>query len=336
MRMNEYKGGQGEIHTFRPGDLAGEYEAWAKSKGIKTHYGTSEGVMKAWDTRGRGRKIEYKPAKTREEAEKFALDNLIDPKERERVEKWNSGETAHLPPERVQQIKIISYKGIDPKVANEINKNIAKNIELGLPQPSSIIATQMRKTPNVLMSMGTDVSLRINTLSMGNMEKIKKGIQEGKELYHGKGQEMMKELEQNVNSMTPAQKKKFDSLKDAMKYSRDVVGHETDTTPERMIEATINHEIAHTLAYRGKYGYDTPQHEEFLEGQKRIAEVTLNSDYRYKLSSYGCKAKDTGLFHYPVDKEETFAELYSAYRFHEDDNLHPEALAFFKKYLPER
>jgi len=48
-----YKDHQGKVYTFRPGNLSEEYEAWAKAKGIKTHYGTSEGVRKAWDTRGR-------------------------------------------------------------------------------------------------------------------------------------------------------------------------------------------------------------------------------------------------------------------------------------------
>jgi len=330
--MAEYKDHQGKAYSFRPGNLSEEYEAWAKAKGIKTHYGTSEGVRKAWDTRGRGRKVEYKPAKTREEAEKFAVEKLIDPKERERVEKWNSGETAHLPPEKVQQIKLVSYRGVDTKVANKINEHIAKNVELGLPQPGSIIATQMKKTPNVLMRMGSHGSLEINTIAMGNMNKIKEGIKIGYELYKGKGQEMMKELEQKADMMTPAQKKKFEDLKETMKYSRDVVGHEPDSTPERLIEATINHEFAHSLSSRGEYGYDTPKHDEFVKEQKRVSELTLNSDYKYKLSSYGCHPKGP----FGADKDETFAEMYAAYRFHEDDNLHPEALTFFKKYLPER
>lgn len=43
-------------------DLAEAYEAFQaeKAQALKGHYGTSEGVMKAWDTRGRGRKEEEK------------------------------------------------------------------------------------------------------------------------------------------------------------------------------------------------------------------------------------------------------------------------------------
>jgi|GEM_PF-6825585 hypothetical protein len=42
------------------GDLTVAYEEFQKAKTLQGHYGTSEGVMKAWDTRGRGLKEEEK------------------------------------------------------------------------------------------------------------------------------------------------------------------------------------------------------------------------------------------------------------------------------------
>ena len=48
-----YKDHHGNIHSYRPGNLAGEFEAWARARGVKAHYGTTEGALKGWDTRGR-------------------------------------------------------------------------------------------------------------------------------------------------------------------------------------------------------------------------------------------------------------------------------------------
>jgi hypothetical protein len=69
-----YQGGKGECHTFPHNDMALEIIAYDKAvadedqiekEGIlneflKGHFGTSEGVTAAWDTRGRGRKEQEK------------------------------------------------------------------------------------------------------------------------------------------------------------------------------------------------------------------------------------------------------------------------------------
>lgn len=287
--------------------------------------------------------IKFTPAKTVADAEIFAIENILDPKEVERVNKWNSGETAHLKPEQVQQIKMINYRGVDIKVANIINKQLIENISLGLPRPTKIIATKLRKTPSTLMMMGSSGDLVINTIAVGNFKKIDASLEAGRKLNGQIGSDMMKTLESHVSTMTEVQKRQYADIKEFMKYPRCAIGYETNSNPERALVASVNHETAHMLDRHGKYGYDTPQHDEFKQAIRDMAKITFNSEYKYKLSSYGCK----GIYRSRLpggdyekeghaDPDETFAELYSAYRFHEDDNIHPDVLKMLKKYLPER
>lgn len=286
--------------------------------------------------------LEHKPATTISEAETFAKDNIIDPKSVKHANDWNSGEIAHTTPDKVQQIKLISYRGVDIQVANVINKQLIENVNFGLPRPTRIIATQMRKTPNTLMAMGSSGSLKINTTAVGNFKKIDASLEAGRKLNGSVGKDLMKTLEKHAATMTPVQKQTYEDIKEIVKYSRACVGYEPDSNPERGLQSTVNHEVAHMLPKMGKYGYDTPQHEEFLGAIREMAKITVESDYKYKLSSYGCHGKyrsrtPDGSFGEPhADHNETFAELYSAYRFHEDDNIHPDALKLLKKYLPER
>lgn len=277
----------------------------------------------------------FKPAKTVDEAQKFAEEYILNPKEVARVSDWNSGKTAHTTADKVQQIKLISYRGIDINVANTINKQMIENIKLGLPQPNRIITTQLRKTPNTLMRMSTSGQLEINTIAIGNFKKIESSLEAGRKLNGPMGKDLMTQLESHIGSMTESQMRTYDDIKETLKYSRAAVGYEVDSNPERCLQSTINHETAHMLEKHGKYGYDQPQHEEFRNAIREMAKITVNSDYKYKLSSYGCKDSE-GIFHRSADPDETFAELYSAYRFHEDDNIHPDVLKLMKHWLPER
>lgn len=278
--------------------------------------------------------IKFTPAKTSADAEKFAYDNLLDITRKQWAEDWNSGKIAKLRPDQVQQMKLINYRGIDVKVANIINESILRNNKMGLPSPTKIIATQMKKKPNTLMSIGTSGDLLVNTIAVGNFKKIDASLAVGKQLREKFASESHI-IEANIEKLDKLQQATYKNIKEALKYSRDCVGYELDSTPERALTATINHEVAHNLSKRGKYGYDTPQHDEFMKEYRQVAKTTINSDYKYKLSSYGCQEKQ-GIFIRPVDLEETFAEMYAAWRFKEDDNLHPDAIKFFKKYLPER
>jgi hypothetical protein len=283
------------------------------------------------------KKIAFVPAASVEEAQKFAYDNLIDPKERERVERWNSGETAHTTPDRVQQIEIVKYRGLDTKVVNIVNEQIAKNISLGLSYPRRIIAVQLRNTPHVMARMGTNGDLEFNTIAMGNFKKLTKELDAAKELKGKTGTSALETLQNNYDKMDAAQKRQFEHIKEYVKYERGGVGAEIGSTPERMIQANINHEFAHDLLRHGRLGYDSPQHKEFTDDVEEMAEMTKESDYKYKLSSYGCLPNKTGLGGFSAGQnEETFAELYAAYRFYEDDKIRPEVLSMMKKWLPER
>ena len=281
--------------------------------------------------------VKFKPAKDTKSAEKFAYDMILEPKSKTHAEEWNSGKIAHTTPDKVQQIKIISYRGIDTKVANIINEQIVKNINLGLPRPSRILATQMRKSPNTLMSMSTSSGeLLINTIAVGNFKKIDVALDAGRKLNGQVGKDALKTLEEHKDKMNDRQKRIYNDIKETLKYSRGCVGYEVDSTPERALQATLNHEAGHMLENYGKYAYDTPQHDEFREVVYKIAKITKDSEeYRYKLSSYGCK-DTSGIFNRVADPHETFAEVYAAYRFNEDDNIHPDALKLLKQYLPER
>jgi hypothetical protein len=286
--------------------------------------------------------VAFKPAKTVDDAQKFAQENILNPSRVKQIEEWNSGKTAHTTPDKVQQIKLINYRGIDIKVSNIINKQLLENVNIGLPRPNKIIATQLRKTPNTLMRMGSSGDLELNTIAIGNFKKIDATIAAGKELNSKIGSSEMKMLDANAATMTPVQKLQYNDIKEFMKYPRGAVGYEIDSNPERALISSINHEIAHMLEKHGRYGYDTPQHEEFRNAIREMANITVNSSYKYKLSAYGCKGnyrdrQPDGSWSEPhADPEETFAELYSAYRFHEDDKIHPDVLKMLKKWLPER
>lgn len=268
----------------------------------------------------------FVPAKDIKSAETFA-ESLLDPNEVARVKRWNSGETAHTTPDKVQQIKMISFRGIDINIANAINKQIVKNNNMGLPLLKSIVSTQNKNSPNILMSIGGG-HLKLNTISIGKPDRIERQLNAARKLHGKEGKEILAILESKRDIMTPAQQKQYDDIKEVMKYSRGGIGYEEDSTPERAIEATINHEMAHALLHSS--GIDKYEDSDFRKDVNEMTKLTLNSEYKYKLSEYGCNPKGPMKM---LNPEETWAELYAAYRFHEDENIHPDALKLMKKWL---
>jgi len=170
--------------------------------------------------------------------------------------------------------------------------------------------------------------LKLNTIAIGKPERIEKQLIALRKLNGKEGKEALKILESKKDVMTPAQQKQYDDIKEIMKYSRGAIGYEENSTFERAIEATINHEMAHALLHSS--GIDKYEDSDFRKDVNEMTKLTLNSDYKYKLSEYGCNPKGALKI---LNPEETWAELYAAYRFHEDENIHPDALKLMKKWL---
>lgn len=289
----------------------------------------------------------FVPAKTREEAEQFALNNLVNQeyrksREESRQRALDMADRANKVPGvsthyviNEKDFTLINYRGLDLNIVNKINETVNKNVHMGLANPREIVTTQFKKGSDkeTTLAIARGQSLELNTVNIGNNKKVQELIDKAASFRDENGLGLMKELEQmNTNGRLDDHGKfLYGVLQEAQKYSREGVGYEKNSTPERAIEATINHEFGHMMLRDGGKFYNN---NEFKNDMKAITINTLESDYKYKLSSYGGGVRTKTITF--GTQEECFCEMYAAWRFFEDENLHPNAIKFFQKYLPDR
>lgn len=260
----------------------------------------------------------YVPAKNRDEAESYAKSNLLDPDNVKRIEEWNKGANH-------KQYSLVKYRGVDLDVANEINGAILENIQLGM-KPIREIESKSFKGKTFGAMMGSSGKLVLNTTNMGSKEKLMKHMETEGKMFGEFGRGMMRELEEYKDTLTGANKKKFDALQEVFKYNRFVVAYDS--------ASTIDHEMMHHFINTGGGDYKSPEREAFNKEWKEAADASLNSEWKYKISVYGGGAHGVGdpfaLYGFDL-KAEHMCENYAAWR--QGEEVHPQVAAFFEKNL---
>lgn len=259
----------------------------------------------------------FKPAKTAKDAETFATTYILNPAYVKRINEWNQG------PNHKQE-KLISYRGVAPNLANGVNQRLLEYSQTSLPVPrlSRILSRPMKEDTKWAARMDSSGILELNSRLLGSNEKMQREADAGNKLYGGEGVKLLKILEANEASMDKKDKAQLNQLRTFMKYKRSNVGA-TDT-PEKQLQAVVDHEFAHHVARHYGNG-DKKLLEAFKNDMNSMIVKVQSSDYKYKLSYYAGES---------TSPEETYAEGFAAYRRKEYDDLHPDALKFYKKYFP--
>lgn len=260
----------------------------------------------------------YTPVKTRDDAETYAKNALLDPENVKRIEEWNKGANH-------KQYSLVKYRGVDLDVANEINESILENIQLGM-KPLRTIESKSFKGKTFGAMMGSSGTLVLNTTNIGSKEKLMKNMETESKIYGEFGRNLMKQLEEHKDELTGPKKAKFEAFQEVFKYNRFVVAYDT--------ASTIDHEMMHHFLNTGGGDYKSPERESFNKEWKDAADASLNSDWKYKISVYGGGAHAPGdpFALYGFDRRaEHMCESYAAWR--QGEEVHPQVAAFFEKNL---
>jgi hypothetical protein len=252
--------------------------------------------------------VSFTPAKTRQDAESFAKSNLLDPDRVASMEKWNAQG------ERYKQYPIVSYRGVDVDTANRINAELLKQQEKGMPKLGTITASAVRSEPGMFAKISGD-KLELNTISMGTKDKFEATMKDQSRFYGKEGREAVDFLKSKTTELSPRDQMFLKAADTRLKYSRELVGND--------IESVIQHECMHNFS-KGYHIKDDAERETFRKERDRATGLSLNSEYKYKISAYG------GESFYKSD--EHLAESYVAYNKGEYENIHPEMLSFFRKW----
>ncbi len=254
--------------------------------------------------------MKFIPAKNREDAENFAVNHLLDGSIVDHATEWNAGENH-------EQIVLVKYRGVELPIANEINKAILDNMQLGMKPLRSIVAKALRSKEKG-MSMGSGI-MKINTNAFGTRAKFEHW-KEVEQLAMGEnGKKLLKKLEANLSRMDAKQIAIYNRAKNIIEnYDKYSAG---DGGPA----SVVNHEMMHHFIDTN-LGWGTDENRKMREELFIAAKKSLGSEYKYKISYYGAEGAN------PIDQtEEHICESYSAYR--NGDPIHPDMKAAFKKYL---
>ena len=184
--MFAYKDQTGKEIKFRPGNLAEEYRAWAQARGLGGHYGTTEGALKGWDTRGRGRK----------EPEKKSTESLrVAPLDDKRYFGFKSKYGKEL--KKNVDISLLPEES-KPMLIKDINNLQDRCKELGLPELRGVIVDEN----NVYQATMGDgiITINLNTYQQDPKKEAARLIT--------RNEERIKELEKRIEENKKAAEKK--------------------------------------------------------------------------------------------------------------------------------
>ncbi len=163
--MYSYKDRTGKEFKFRPGNLAEEYRAWAQARGLGGHYGTTEGALKGWDTRGRGRK----------EPEKKPTDLNVAPLKNDKYFGFRTKVGREL--KNNVDISLLSEKH-RPVLTKHVNNLQEKCKEIGLPEIRGVVVI---KDVDYMASMGDGIlSINRDAYETDPQTEIERRINVGK------------------------------------------------------------------------------------------------------------------------------------------------------------
>ena len=241
-------------------------------------------------------------------AEKWALNNIIDPTEKDKVNKL---------PEDLSKPILVKYDGMSAEHANEVNKSIAILHNSGVPLPKKITTSNSENGTWIARLM--DGNLEINTTVAKDKATYLAMKQIEQNNYSAENYSILNDMKRNIDQMSENERKNLANYDEYLKFSRWSVGDS--------LADTINHEMGHQFENNGYQPNNIEKRVWYKMLSEAAGEVLNSEEYKYKLSAspFFVDQKYT--------KSEIIAESFAAYCRGEYNNIGPKMLEIFKRWL---
>jgi hypothetical protein len=216
----------------------------------------------------------------------------------------------------------VDFGPLKPEIVNQVVDRIADNRRHGVPPFSQIV--YIEEDSSMIAGVGFQNNLLLNATFLNDKKALAETQGMAKSCHSQRTAHILQVIEDRKQQrpLNENERKAYEQIKTQMKYR--VSGEGEDLPPEKLIQASVDHELAHYMYQVPKVGQNAEQHQQMVNEIDKIINLTKNSNYKYLLSSYAGEN--------PIP-EETWAEIYAAYRLGEKQYLHPEVIKFFKKWF---